>query len=238
MRSELWLANLSHPRRRLLAVAVASLVLFAVVSGVWTTLSFALFDWSGYAKAIERAAQEYGGASGVPIGIGVVSLVEGRLAIFAGGALLAFAAAVGIHRLRRWPLYVVVALLLASLPSVWLSGWIGAVLVLLSAISLIALVCAKFAVPLVGAGFDRDDRTWIAYVLLVGGGLFGAHNFYLKRAWAGFLHILLALLGTLGWGSIVGYVALGALVALCAVDAIAMPRRVTGLIPHIARFRP
>ncbi|WP_139230649.1 MULTISPECIES: NINE protein [unclassified Leifsonia] len=197
-----------------------------------------LFDWSGYAKAIERAAQQYGGASGIPIGIGVVSLVEGHLAIFAGGALLAFAAAVGIHRLRRWPLYVVVALLLASLPSAWLSGWIGAVLVLLSATSLVALMCAKFAVPLVTAGFDQDDRTWIAYVLLAGGGLFGAHNFYLKRAWAGFLHILLALVGTFGWGSIVGYVALGALVALCGVDATAIPRRVAGLGLHVARYRP
>jgi len=66
----------------------------------------------------------------------------------------------------------------------------------------------------------RSKQRSLAYVLLVGGGLIGLHNFYLRRAWAAIAQIGLFLFAVVSWSSWVGVVVAGGLVVWLVWDAV------------------
>lgn len=78
-----------------------------------------------------------------------------------------------------------------------------------------------------GPRWERPiKRASIAYVLLVSGGMFGLHHFYLRRTWQGVLWVALLLLGASSWPYILYFLLLPGLLALNIRDAILMSDRI------------
>ncbi|UAJ79319.1 hypothetical protein IT072_19340 [Leifsonia sp. ZF2019] len=76
------------------------------------------------------------------------------------------------------------------------------------------------------SGAARRYSSAVGYVLLVGGGLLGVHNYYLSRAWAGILYFTFLLLGTAALGTFFTYVFYLLLGCLLIADAALMPSRI------------
>lgn len=209
----------------LVIVAVCLLILFAAASALAIFSSLLSFHWIGYASAVEAAARDREAVSATPLGIGLMAIVEVHLLLVASAVILPVGGAVGIWRGRSWAGTVVAALFLASVLLVFVSVPWGTILAVVAGAALIVLISARYWSTATGLPFDDVDRAWIAYFLLVSGGLVGLHNFFIRRAWAGFLCMLCTVLATFGWGSVAGYVAMAALVLLLVRDALLIPAR-------------
>lgn len=212
-------------KRPAISVGACALLLFAMVSAVAILYSLWTFDWPKYSEAIEAAALERGAVSGTPLGIGVMTIVATHLFFSAVGVVLPVSAAIALVRTRLWAVWAVVTLVVAALVATYLSTSWGLPLLLLACGSFAIVVSIRYWKTASGLPFDRVDRICFAYVLFVGAGLLGLHNFFTGRAWAGFLCILCTLLATFGWGSILGYLALAGLVFLLFFDAVCIPAR-------------
>jgi TM2 domain-containing membrane protein YozV len=87
-----------------------------------------------------------------------------------------------------------------------LTGWFGLVqfIVLGAALALMVFASARTTVsrPSPPDPVATKKHASTAWALLVAGGLVGAHNFYLRRAWAGVMNIGLLLVTTVTWSSL------------------------------------
>jgi hypothetical protein len=170
--------------------------------------------------------------SGSPVnrGLTTMGLVIG--ASFGVGLFIAvpIAAATDIRARRRRSLRFVILNLAAAVAALLMGYWIACIAASLAAVSLVLLVRRPSRSALTPADpLGRGRSLTVGYVLLVLGGLWGLHNFYLRRSWAGVLYIGLLIFGTGTWGGLMSFLCLGVLGGMLLIDLISLPTRVRRL---------
>lgn len=172
----------------ILALAGIAFCLIAVVT-------LYLVDWVGISASL-----------GLNLGIVVMG---GALACFASVALFGALPLAAAHEMSRSACRGVVLCVIPTVSaalSTYLTGWFGLVqfVVLGAALALMVFASARTTVsrPSLSDPVATKKHASTAWVLLVAGGLVGAHNFYLRRAWAGVMNVGLLLVTTVTWSSL------------------------------------
>ena len=204
------------PRRTfalwLLTVGGAAYSLVAVVN---------LFriDWDGMSR-------------GFHLNLGIV-VISGAVAWLVSVGLfgaLPIAAGYELRRSRAISVRMCAVSAIAAVVALPFLGWFGLPAVVVYGLAL-AVVASKGVRAQLRSGrlpgrFRPTKYASVAYVLLVGGGLLGIHNFYLRRSWAGVMHIGLLLTLVISWPSFLFPLIACGILFLLSRDAIRVPQRV------------
>ncbi len=165
-------------------------------------------------------------SSPVNYGLTTMGLILG--ACCGAGAFIAvpLAAATDVLAFRRRSLTFAVVNLIVALAALLAGYWIAVTPAVLSAVAIALLLQRRSRMILKAVDSSRRRRSaTVGYVLLVSGGTWGLHNFYLGRSWAGALYIGLLIFGTGTWGGLTSFICLGLLGGMIASDAIQLPTR-------------
>jgi len=202
------------PRRTfalwLLTVGGAAYSLVAVVN-------LLRIDWDGMSR-------------GFHLNLGIV-VISGAVAWLVSVGLfgaLPIAAGYELRRSRAISVRMCAVSAVAAVVALPFLGWFGlpAVVVYGLALAVVASTGVRARSGRLPGRFRPTKYASVAYVLLVGGGLLGIHNFYLRRSWAGVMHIGLLLTLVISWPSFLFPLIACGILFLLSRDAIRVPERV------------
>lgn len=208
------IADAPHGSNATASIVVWMLCVVAALHLIVMAAVIVLFDWAGLLDASSFKAF-----------VLIVPIVLG--CAFSLGVLVALPASIAVEvragRTRAVPLALVLSVL--SIALFGFAGWPGLPTAVVSVAASVLIWRLKPTFPVDSVPVQRRS-TSVAYVLLVAGGLWGLHNFYISRAWAGVLYFALLLLGTLALGTFFTYVFFLLLGGLLIADAALMPSRI------------
>ncbi|KQR53542.1 hypothetical protein ASF88_01285 [Leifsonia sp. Leaf336] len=198
------------------AVLVGSVILHAIV-GVTSTV---LTPWETllHDSPVNRGLTTMGFVLGAGFGAGLFIAVP-------------IAAATDVRARRRRSITFAVLNLAVALAALFFGYWVAVISATLAvlAIVLLARKSSRSALTVVDHR-GRGQSLTVGYLLWAIGGLWGLHNFYLKRSWASVLYIGLLIFGTGTWGGLMSYLCVGLLGGMLLIDLFLMPTRVRRLV--------
>lgn len=190
----------------------------AVLAAVASLIALCGADWVGLLRRSELK----------PIFV-LVPVVVGYLLALGGMVALPVALAREVWKSNRSAVPMAYALAAVSVVAVLLAGWPAAPLSVANVVACGVVIWRLSPTLVTEEPSVRRYSLPLGYVLLVAGSLWGLHDYYLSRSWAGIVKLALLLLGTLAVGTFFTYVFFLVLAGLVAFDAAMLPARVRAL---------